>query len=95
MKTELSLVDQLGTIKAQIAGLVKQEKDLIEAIKRQILARDGEDNGIDGVLFRAVLTCTIRESIDVKRLQAERPDIAAEFKQSTAVEALRVVARKA
>ena len=91
MKMEFSLIDQLGAVKAQIAELEVQAKELIEGVKQQILA-SGQPT-LEGVLFRATLTATVRASIDAKLLRADFPEAAKACTRESSVETLRVSAR--
>ena len=92
MKTELNLVDELGTIKAQIAELKAKEALLAEGVKKLILK--GGSNAAEGILFRATLSATVRASIDTKRLREEQAEIALQYTVEAPVETLRVCARK-
>jgi hypothetical protein len=84
-----ALVDDLGTVKAEIAALLEKEKALTEKIKRTGLTE------INGTLFRATVSTCDRESIDVKQLRADLgEDCIKPYLRSTPVSTCRVSAHK-
>lgn len=83
------IVDDLGTVKAEIAALQEKEKALIAKLKATGLSE------LDGTLFRATMSTAPRETIDTKRLRADLgDDIISAYVVTTSVTACRVGARK-
>lgn len=83
------MVDELGTVKAEIAALQNREKILTDKLKLTGLTE------IDGTLFRATVSTCERETVDTKRLRADLGDaIMAAYLVKTSVSTCRVNARK-
>jgi hypothetical protein len=59
------LVDQLGTVKAQIADLETREK----ALRDELIHRGG--GTVDGAAFSASITEAVRWTLDAKTVKAE------------------------
>lgn len=84
-----AIVDQLGTLKARIADLTKEESTLKAALLESGYAE------LDGDLFRATVTWTERATLDTEAVRA----ILTEDQQRvctrvTEIKTVRVVARK-
>ena len=84
-----AIVDELGTLKAQIADLTKQEAKLKTALIESGYAE------IDGSLFRAAVTWTERATLDAEAVRS----ILTEAQQQqctrvTEIMSVRVSARK-
>lgn len=92
---ELSPIDQLGDIRAQIADLVAVEKALIEEVKA--LGPGAHEGG----LFRATVTESVRETISSADMKAKLESLGVDgrwFAHHTKVSpvvTVRVVARRA
>lgn len=83
------IVDDLGTVKAEIAALQEKEKALVAKLKLTGLS------AIDGTLFRATVSVSDRETVDAKALRADLgEDLIKPYLRTTPVETLRVSARK-
>jgi hypothetical protein len=88
MPTNMTVVDRLGYLKAQIAELKREENDLkAELIEEGPGAYEGDD-------YRATVSVTERETLDMK---AVREKLTAQFIRAhtnvTEVTTVRVVAR--
>jgi hypothetical protein len=84
-----TIVDQLGSLKAQIADLTKLEKDLIDQIKSSGYAE------IDGDLYRAAVSWTERVTLNSDRVREMlSADDVAYCEQKAEVMSVRVSARK-
>ena len=84
-----NIVDDLGTVKAEIAALQEKEKALVAKLKLTGL------DEIDGTLFRATISTAERETVDIKALRADLgEDIIKTYLRSTPVATCRVSARK-
>src|SRR5258708_24258730 len=59
------LVDQLGTVKAQIADLETREK----ALRDELIHRGGST--VDGAAFSASITAAVRWTLDAKTVKSE------------------------
>ncbi len=82
-------VDELATVKAQIAALQVREKALVAALKATGMDR------IVGTLHEAVISLSERETIDTKALRADLgEDCIKPYLRITDVETLRLTARK-
>jgi hypothetical protein len=90
MSNLTSTIDALGHLKAQIADLQRQEKEL-----REVLVENGP-GAYEGDLFRATVSESERETLD---MAAVREKLSPQFIQAhtrvTEVTMVRVVARKA
>lgn len=85
-----SAIDQLGHIKAQIADLQNTEKEL-----RAVLIEHGA-GAYDGELFRATVSESQRESLDLEAVRAKlSPQFLRAHTRFTEVVTVRVVARRA
>jgi hypothetical protein len=62
------IVDELGSIKAQIADLKARE----DALKAELIARGNTE--AEGALFRATISTAMRWSLDSERVKAEMGD---------------------
>lgn len=88
--TSLTLVDELGLIKAKIAELTAQET----AIKNQLIA--GGEADFDGALFRATVRRQERQFIDsdlARKVLDEKT--LAKITKTSSTYVVRVAARKA
>ena len=84
-----TIVDQLGSLKAQIADLTKLEKALIDQIKSSGYAE------IDGDLYRAAISWTERVTLNSDRVREMlSADDVAYCEQKSEVMSVRVSARK-
>ncbi len=84
----IDTVDQLGSIKAQIAALTRQESKL-----KDILKASGQTE-IDGLTFRATVSTSIRETLDMDAVRAKlSPQFISAHTNETEVVAVRVVAQ--
>lgn len=84
-----NIVDDLGTVKAEIAALQEKEKALTEKLKLTGLTE------IDGTLFRATVSTSTRETVDTKTLRADLgEDLVKPYLRTTPVSTVRVSARK-
>ena len=82
------LVDALGAIKADIATLTAREKIL----KDKLIALG--ESAIDGELFRATISTTERETLDMSAVRAKlSPQFMAAHTNIATVTTVRVVAR--
>lgn len=61
------LVDELGDVKARLAGL----KDREDALKAELIARKVTE--AEGALFRATVSEALRETLDSAKVKAEMP----------------------
>ena len=88
MKSNLSVIDQLGEIKAKIAMLEAEEKKLIDAVKAN------GPGAYEGDLFRATVSESERATLD---LEAVRKKLSRQFILANTnykkVTTVRVVAR--
>lgn len=92
MKTSIAQnIDTLGMLRAQIAELQNQAKDLENVIK------DEGDGSYDGMYYHVTVSTSERTTVDWKgiatKLGASRQIITANSKVSTST-ALRITARK-
>lgn len=84
------LVDELGVLKAQIAELATRET----AIKKQLIEAGFPE--VDGVLYRATVNKTVRETLDMDAVRAKlSPQFISANTNVTPVTTVRVVARVA
>ena len=84
-----TIVDQLGSLKAQIADLTKLEKALIDQIKSSGYAE------IDGDMYRAAVSWTERVTLNSDRVREMlSADDVAYCEQKSEVMSVRVSARK-
>jgi hypothetical protein len=84
-----NIVDDLGTVKAEIAALQEKEKALVAKLKLTGM------NEINGTLFRATISDAERETVDTKQLRADLgEELIAPYLRSTSVSTCRVSARK-
>jgi hypothetical protein len=83
-------IDRLGQLKAQLAELAREEKEL-----KAVLVEQGE-GAYEGQLFRVTVSYSERETLD---MDAVREKLSAQFirahTRTTPVTSVRVVARKA
>ena len=90
IKTELTLVDELGLLQAEIANL-EAKADLI---KNQL--KNDYEGEIVGNLYRGFVTLSQRTTVDSKGVFAEAnvpADLIAKYSKTTAVITLKVSAR--
>mgnify|MGYP003705220767 CR=1 FL=1 len=86
---QLSKVDQLGMLLAQIADLEKQA----ESIKNELKQQEGH---IEGNLFKACVTLSQRTTVDNKAVFAEAnvpAELIAKHSKTTAVITLKVTSK--
>jgi hypothetical protein len=86
---QLSKVDQLGMLLAQIADLEKQA----ELLKNELKQQEGH---IEGNLFKACVTLSQRTTVDNKAVFAEAnvpADLIAKHSKTTAVITLKVTSK--
>ena len=86
---QLSKVDQLGLLMAQIADLEKQA----DAIKNELKQQEGH---IDGNLFKACVTLSQRATVDNKAVFAEAnvpAELIAKYTKTTSIITLKVTAK--
>jgi hypothetical protein len=89
VKLLATVVDDLGTVKAEIAALQEKEKALVAKLKLTGM------NEINGTLFRATISDAERETVDTKALRADLgEDLIAPYIRTTSVSTCRVSARK-
>src|ERR1700687_3903799 len=62
------LADQLGTLKAEIAGLEDREKSL----RDELIRRGGAE--IEGAVYRATISDAVRWTLDAKAVRGEMGD---------------------
>jgi hypothetical protein len=89
------MVDELGILKAQIAALQEEERELIGAIKRD-MASD-EITEMEGDLYRVTLSSSMRKTTAWKKIAMDLGATAQRIKGNTAatlVSTLRITARK-
>ena len=89
MDIQLSQVDQLGMLLAQIADLEKQA----EIIKNELKQNEGH---IEGNLFKACVTLFQRATVDNKAVFAEAnvpAELIAKYTKTTAVITLKVTSK--
>lgn len=86
-----NIVDQLGILKAQIATLAVQEKQLKEA-----LLHHGGIGAHEGYLFDATVSVADRDTLDMKAVREKlTPQFIRAHTNTTEVTTIRVVARVA
>lgn len=78
-------VDELATVKAQIAALQVRERSLVDALKATGMER------IIGTLHEAVISLSERQTVDTKAMPDE---LKAPYLRTTLVETLKLTARK-
>lgn len=83
-----AMVDELATIKAQIAPLQEREAILKDALKETGLER------IDGTTHTAVISLSEQERLDSKRLKLDHPNLAAQYLNTILVTTLKLTARR-
>lgn len=86
---QLSKVDELGILMAQIADLEKKA----DAIKNELKQQEGH---IEGNLFKACITLSQRATVDNKAVFAEAnvpAELIAKYTKTTAVITLKVTAK--
>mgnify|MGYP003336431186 CR=1 FL=1 len=86
---QLSKVDQLGMLLAQIADLEKQAESLKNELKQQ-------EGHIEGNLFKACVTLSQRTTVDNKAVFAEAnvpAELIAKHSKTTAVITLKVTSK--
>ena len=82
------IVDQLGSVKAQIAALTRVEKSLKDAL---VAKGAGE---YDGLTFRATVSESTRETLDMEAVRGKlSPQFIAAHTNVTDVTTVRVVAQ--
>jgi hypothetical protein len=89
MDIQLSKVDQLGMLLAQIADLEKQA----EVIKNELKQQEGH---VEGNLFKACVTLSQRATVDNKAVFAEAnvpAELIAKHTKTTAVITLKVTSK--
>jgi hypothetical protein len=83
------IVDELGSIKAQIADLKARE----DALKAELIARGAAE--AEGSLFRATISTAMRWTLDAERVKAEMGENWYTTRcKTSAVTSLRISARK-
>ena len=90
VSTELTAVDRLGLLLAQIADLEEQA----EAIKNEL--KNGAEGVVEGNLFKANVILSQRSTIDNKAVYKAlnvSDDLLAKFTKTTAVISVKVTAR--
>jgi predicted phage-related endonuclease len=89
---QISTVDELGAIKAQIAELEAREKELAALVKQDMHEQNVQK--LDGALFAAALSVTEKITVSSEAVKQRFPaDLYPEFYKSNLVETLRVSAR--
>lgn len=84
-----ALVDELGLLKAQIAGLEAREKEITTALK------DGGRDAYAGKLYDCTVSLSERVSVDTKKLRADLgEDLITPYLRTTDVTTLKVTAKK-
>jgi hypothetical protein len=87
--TDITLYDQLGFIKAEIAHLQDQEK----AIKEQIIAQGF--GSYNGQMFDVTVSPTTRDTLDMEAVRAKlSPQFIRSHTKTTTYPTIRVTARK-
>lgn len=87
--TPLNIIDELGLLKTQLADLHKQEADLSERVRLQLL-HDGTPIA-DGNLYRARINVYERTSLNLKAVKVILPQSQyPQLYRSTAVEELSI-----
>lgn len=87
--TDITLVDQLGFIKAEIAHLQDQEK----ALKEQIIAQGFGTH--HGQMYDVTVSPTTRETLDMEAVRAKlSPQFMRAHTNTTTYPTVRVTARK-
>lgn len=81
-------VDELAELKAKIAPLQERADALVAQLKSTGLER------IDGTLHTAVISLSERETVDIKALKLEHPELVAPYLRRSLVETLKMTARK-
>jgi hypothetical protein len=85
-----STVDRLGQLKAQMAELAAEEKEL-----KAVLVEHGP-GAYDGLMFRATISVADRNTLDMDAVREKlSPQFIAAHTRVTEVTTLKVVARKA
>ena len=69
--TDAQLVDELGSLKAQLADLGKREQTL----KGELIRRLGGDGVADGALFRAAVSTAVSWVLDTLAIKVEMPEV--------------------
>ena len=90
VSTELTAVDRLGLLLAQIADLEEQA----EAIKNEL--KSGAEGVVEGNLFKANVILSQRSTVDNKAVYKAlnvSDDLLAKFTKTTAVITVKVTAR--
>lgn len=90
VSTELTAVDRLGLLLAQIADLEEQA----EAIKNEL--KSGAEGVVEGNLFKANVILSQRSTVDNKAVYKAlnvSDDLLAKFTKTTAVISVKVTAR--
>ncbi len=89
---QISTVDELGAIKAQIAELEAREKELSALVKQDMHEQNVQK--LDGALFAAALSVTEKVTVDSTFVKDCFPqELYPEMYKSNMVETLRVSAR--
>ena len=68
--TDGQIVDELGTLKAQVSDLTKREK----ALKGELIQRLDGFGVAEGALFRAAVSTSTSCSLDTAAIKAEMPE---------------------
>lgn len=76
-------VAQLSALASQLDAIASEAKG---AIKAELISAGRHD--MAGKAFRAVLTESVRATIDTKALKAEMPDIARRYERTATVQSL-------
>lgn len=83
------IVDELGTVKAEIATMQAKEKALVAKLTATGLTE------IDGSLFRATVSTCDRTTVKTKELRADMgDDVLKDYLSTSSVTTVRVNARK-
>ena len=89
----LTIVDQLGVLDAEISALKAKRQKLANRVKAKILAEHNPDNRLEGVLYTYVLVCGPVEVLNQKALKKALPEVAAKYTVSKYREKLRGYAK--
>jgi hypothetical protein len=91
---QLSQVDVLGSLLAQISELTKEADAIKDGLKDAATA--GGDKVVEGALFKATAIEANRSVVDYKKLCADlgiTADVLAQYTKTTAVFSIKVTAR--
>lgn len=98
MEGLFAAVDRLGIIRAQIASLREQEKEVEQSVKIELekqAALDPNDPNLNGELFRATLVVQFRESLIAEKVrELVHPNTLRACLRVTEVRMVKLAARK-